>query len=223
MFQEAMNVYRVQDGKIGIESSIMLNIAMIENGIKPNVVTFSSIIDACQQLPALEYGVNGSSQAIEYPNEQSSTMLIGGAFQNKPGEDRILEMFQQLASEKAGHVKKLRRGRQDLHCIFWLFQKMHELHIKPNVVTFSAILNACSRCNSYDDAAKLLDTLPLFDSQVYEVTHGLLMGYREQVWFTAQTLFNELMRMVLQLRPRFITPSQICCGTLVRDAELKWL
>ncbi|XP_058722133.1 pentatricopeptide repeat-containing protein GUN1, chloroplastic-like [Vicia villosa] len=214
MFQEAMNVYiefkmarlevdvvfytTIVDAlcKNGlVESSIMLLIAMIEKGIRPNVVTFNSIIDACQPLLALEYGVHGSSQAIEYPNEQSSAMLIDGAFQNNPGEDRILKMFQQLASEKAGHVKKLRKGRQDLHCIFWLFQKMHELHIKPNVVTFSAILNVCSRCNSYDDAAKLLDTLRLFDSQVYGVTHGLLMGYREQVWFTAQTLFNEIMRM----------------------------
>ncbi|KAI5431858.1 hypothetical protein KIW84_035846 [Lathyrus oleraceus] len=180
MFQEAMNVYiefkmarlevdvvfytAIVDAlcKNGfVESSIMLLIAMIEKGIKPNVVTFNSIIDACQQLPALEYRVHDSSQAIEYPNEQSSAMLIDGAFQNKPGEDRILKMFQQLASEKAGHVKKLRRGRQDLHCIFWLFQKMHELHIKPNVVTFSAILNAC----------------------------------REQVWFTAESLFNEITRM----------------------------
>ncbi|CAI8592010.1 unnamed protein product [Vicia faba] len=214
MFQEAMNVYiefkmarlevdvvfytAIVDAlcKNGlVESSIMLLIAMIEKGIKPNVVTFNSIIDACQESQTLEYGVHGSTQAIEYPNEQPSAMLIDGAFQTMPGEDRILKMFQQLASEKAGHIRKLRRGRQDLNCIFWLFQKMHELHIKPNVVTFSAILNACSRCNSYDDAAKLLDTLRLFDSQVYGVTHGLLMGYREQIWFSAQTLFNELMRM----------------------------
>ncbi|XP_058727909.1 pentatricopeptide repeat-containing protein GUN1, chloroplastic-like [Vicia villosa] len=214
MFQEAMNVYiefkmtrleadvvfytAIVDAlcKNGlVEWSIMLLIAMIDKGIKPNVLTFNTIIDACQQLPTSEYGVHGSSQAIEYPNEQSSVPLIDGAFQTKPGEDRILKMFEQLASEKAGHIKKLRRGRQDLHCIFWLVQKMHELHIKPNVVTFSAILNACSRCNSYIDAAKLLDTLRQFDSQVYGVTHGLLMGYREQVWFSAQTLFNELMRM----------------------------
>jgi hypothetical protein len=41
----------------------------------------------------------------------------------------------------------------------------------------------------------LLDALRLFDNQVYGVTHGLLMGYGEQVWFRAQTLFDELMRM----------------------------
>lgn len=41
----------------------------------------------------------------------------------------------------------------------------------------------------------LLDALRLFDNQVYGVTHGLLMGYREQVWLRAETLFNEIMHM----------------------------
>ncbi|KAI5416949.1 hypothetical protein KIW84_041807 [Lathyrus oleraceus] len=102
--------------------------------------------------------------------------LLMVLFQNKPGEDQILKMFQQPASEKVGHVKNLRRGQQDLHCIFWLFQKMHERHIKPNVITFLAILNASSRCNSYDDDAKVLDTLRLFDSQVYGVVHDWLLN-----------------------------------------------
>lgn len=214
MFQEAMDVYRefkmarleidvvfysaIIDTlcKNGLmESSIMLLIAMMEKGIKPNVVTFNSIIDASQQSPTLEYGINGSSDAIDYPIEQSSPIVIDGAFQNQPGEDRILKMFEQLAAEKAGHLKKDRSGRQDKHCILWLFQKMHELNIKPNVVTFSAILNACSLCNSYEDASLLLDTLRLFDNQVYGVTNGLLMGYREQVWLSAETLFDELMHM----------------------------
>ncbi|XP_045795336.1 pentatricopeptide repeat-containing protein At2g31400, chloroplastic [Trifolium pratense] len=214
MFQEAMDVYKefkmarlevdvvfysaIIDTlcKNGLaESSVVLLMAMIEKGIKPNVVTFNSIIDASRQLPTFEYGVHGSSQAVVHPTEQSSSTVIDGAFQIKPGEDRILKMFEQLAAEKAGHIKKDRRGRQDQHCILWLFQKMQELHIKPNVVTFSAILNACSRCNSFEDASKLLDALRLFDNQVYGVTHGLLMGYGEQVWFRAQTLFDEVMRM----------------------------
>ena len=80
---------------------------------------------------------------FEYPTEQLSSMLIDGAFQNKTGDDRILKIFEQLAAEKAGHREKDRRGQQDQHCILWLFQKMHEMHIIPNVVTFSAILNAC--------------------------------------------------------------------------------
>ena len=75
------------------------------------MVTLNSIIDAFQRSPALEYGVNGSSQSIEYPSEQASFMLIDDAFQHKTGDDRILKVFEQLAAEKDGHIKKDRRGR----------------------------------------------------------------------------------------------------------------
>jgi len=123
---------------------MLLRRRMIDKGIKKNAaVTFNSIIDAFGQSPTLEYGVNGSSQSIEYPSEQSSSMLIDDAFQNKTRDDQILKIFEQLAAEKAGDTKKDRRGRQDHHYILWLFQKMYELHIKPNVVTFYSILNAC--------------------------------------------------------------------------------
>ena len=53
----------------------------------------------------------------------------------------------------------------------------------------------CSRCNSFQDASKLLDELRLFDNQVYGVAHGLLMGYRENIWLQAQSLFDEIRRM----------------------------
>lgn len=53
----------------------------------------------------------------------------------------------------------------------------------------------CSRCNSFDDASMLLEELRLFDNQVYGVAHGLLMGYRDNVWVKAQSLFDEVKQM----------------------------
>lgn len=41
----------------------------------------------------------------------------------------------------------------------------------------------------------LLEELRLFDNQVYGVAHGLLMGYRENVWLQAQSLFDEVRQM----------------------------
>lgn len=35
----------------------------------------------------------------------------------------------------------------------------------------------------------------MFDNQVYGVAHGLLMGYRENVWVEAQSLFDEVKQM----------------------------
>ncbi|XP_057436211.1 pentatricopeptide repeat-containing protein GUN1, chloroplastic [Lotus japonicus] len=181
-----------------VESSMVLLDAMIEKGIRPNVVTYNSIIDAFGQLSALECGVDTSVQANEHRVVPSSSMLIDGALQNLAigkEDDRIMKMFEQLAAEKSGQIKKDMRGSQDKFCILWLFRKMHEMEIKPNVVTFSAILNACSNCKSFEDASKLLDELRLFDNQVYGVAHGLLLGYREQIWLQAQSLFDEIKRM----------------------------
>lgn len=41
----------------------------------------------------------------------------------------------------------------------------------------------------------LLEELRLFDNQVYGVAHGLLMGYRENIWVQAQSLFDEVKHM----------------------------
>ena len=53
---------------------------------------------------------------------------------------------------------------------------------------------SCSRCNSFEDAALLLEQLRLFDNFVYGVAYGLLMGHQE-VWSQARSLFNQLGHM----------------------------
>lgn len=35
----------------------------------------------------------------------------------------------------------------------------------------------------------------MFDNKVYGVAHGLLMGYRENVWVQARSLFDEVKHM----------------------------
>lgn len=57
------------------------------------------------------------------------------------------------------------------------------------------LASLCSRCNSFEDASMLLEELRLLDNQVYGVTHGLLMGDRENVWVQAQSLFDEVKQM----------------------------
>ncbi|KAI4301526.1 hypothetical protein L6164_034795 [Bauhinia variegata] len=180
-----------------VKSAAMLLDEMTKEGIRPNVVTYNSIIDAFGGSLIGECGFNSSIKPGEHQLESSSSMLIKGTVQNEvENEDnQIIKMFGQLAAEKTGHAKKDKRGRQDISCILGVFQKMHLLEIKPNVVTFSAILNACSRCNSYEEASMLLEELRLFDNQVYGVAHGLLMGYRENIWVQARSLFDEVKHM----------------------------
>ncbi|KAK4558260.1 hypothetical protein RGQ29_007846 [Quercus rubra] len=181
-----------------VESAVSLLDEMTKEGIRPNVVTYNSIIDAFGRSAAAECPVDTAALAGEWHVESSSPMVIEDATElgvvNRE-DNQIMKMFGQLAAEKAGHIKKDKRVRQEIVCILGVFQKMHELEIKPNVVTFSAILNACSRCNSFEDASMLLEELRLFDNQVYGVAHGLLMGYRENVWVQAQSLFDEVKLM----------------------------
>ncbi|CAN6572621.1 hypothetical protein ACFX13_048141 [Malus domestica] len=181
-----------------VESALSLLDEMTKEGIRPNVVTYNSIIDAFGRSAATECAVDAAPGGIMLQTGSSSTVSERKVFEIQVGDredNRFLKMFGQLAAEKAGYAIKDRKVRQEILCILGIFQKMHELDIKPNVVTFSAILNACSRCNSFDDASMLLEELRLFDNQVYGVAHGLLMGYRDNVWVKAQSLFDEVKQM----------------------------
>nr|GEV94200.1 pentatricopeptide repeat-containing protein At2g31400, chloroplastic [Tanacetum cinerariifolium] len=162
-----------------VESSALLLDEMTKKGIQPNVVTYNSIINAFGQ------SVNHEIGCLE--NGDSKT--------DNKDDDRIIKIFEQLASNNLSITEKSSKGRQEIICVLGVFRKMHEMEIKPNVVTFSAILNACSRCSSFEEASLLLEELRLFDNQVYGVAHGLLMGYRENVWVHALSLFDEVKRM----------------------------
>ncbi|KAJ7973086.1 Pentatricopeptide repeat-containing protein [Quillaja saponaria] len=178
-----------------VESAVMLLDEMTNEGIRPNVVTYNSIIDAFGRSAAAESVVD-SSMATKCQVESPSSIVAVHSAQKEVGyKNQIIRMFGQLAAEKTPHGKKDKMPRQEIMDILVVFQKMHELEIKPNVITFSAILNACSRCNSFEDASMLLEELRLFDNQVYGVAHGLLMGYRDNIWLQAQSLFDEVKQM----------------------------
>ncbi|KAI3760015.1 hypothetical protein L1987_50403 [Smallanthus sonchifolius] len=166
-----------------VESSALLLDDMTKKGIQPNVVTYNSIINAFGQS-----GEKGSSNG----NKREIVRLENGDKKVNDSEDRIIKVFEQLAS---GNLNIGEKGRKEMICVLGVFRKMHELEIKPNVVTFSAILNACSHCSSFEEASFLLEELRLFDNQVYGVAHGLLMGHRENVWVHALSLFDEVKRM----------------------------
>ncbi|XP_021904376.1 pentatricopeptide repeat-containing protein At2g31400, chloroplastic [Carica papaya] len=127
-----------------VESAVSLLDEMTREGIRPNVVTYNSIIDAFGRSASQECVIDGSGE----PNGLVHSSLVVAENNDKSKvEDRehnqIIKIFRQLAAEKGGQARKDNKGRKEILCILGVFQKMHELEIKPNVVTFSAILNAC--------------------------------------------------------------------------------
>ncbi|XP_022757847.1 pentatricopeptide repeat-containing protein At2g31400, chloroplastic-like [Durio zibethinus] len=216
LYEEAMNVFR-EFKQAGLKADVVLYSALIDalcknglvesavslldemtkEGIRPNVVTYNSIIDAFGRSATSEC-VFDADETSKLQIDSSSPLVIERGIEGTATDredNQIIKIFGQLAAEKGGQAKKDCGCKQEILCILGVFQKMHELEIKPNVVTFSAILNACSRCDSFEDASMLLEELRLFDNQVYGVAHGLLMGYREHVWIQAQSLFDEVKLM----------------------------
>nr|GMD12087.1 pentatricopeptide repeat-containing protein At2g31400, chloroplastic [Ipomoea batatas] len=217
LYQEAVEVYKEfkrQDLKADVvfysklidslckkghvESASLLIDEMMKEGILPNVVTYNSIINA--------FGLDASIECCSLDGvtkvESSSTAVVSREVKTmRRGDDReesddcIIKIFKQLATGKSVNLNNNKTYRQDLLCVLGIFHKMHELEIKPNVVTFSAILNACSRCSSFEEASLLLEELRIFDNHVYGVAHGLLMGHCEDVWVQALSLFDEVKQM----------------------------
>ncbi|KAL8544870.1 hypothetical protein ACS0TY_005178 [Phlomoides rotata] len=206
LLKEAMEVYREFKGqglkadvvfysklidalckKGQVESSAVLLDEMMKEGIQPNVVTYNSIINA--------FGVSETFENVESLTESSKLGCNVDLEVESKEDDRIIEVFKQLSCGKLVNGENDRRGKTDIRCVLGVFQKMHEMEIKPNVVTFSAILNACSRCSSFEEASLLLEELRLFDYQVYGVAHGLLMGHNDKTWSQALLLFDEVKRM----------------------------
>ncbi|ESQ51727.1 hypothetical protein EUTSA_v10016252mg [Eutrema salsugineum] len=215
LYKEAMEIFR-EFKSVGLRADVVLYSALIDalcknglvgsavslidemtkEGIRPNVVTYNSIIDAFGRSATMESLAESRDGGASNLEVGTSSFPPSSSKLSRTEDNRVIQIFGQLTTENTNRMKKdCKVGMHEISCILEVIRKMHQLEIKPNVVTFSAILNACSRCNSFEDASMLLKELRLFDNQLYGVVHGLLMGHREVVWLQAQTLFNKVKEM----------------------------
>eukprot|EP01018_Ginkgo_biloba_P022487 Gb_36081 [translate_table: standard] len=146
------------------EQSLALFYQMQGAGIKPNQVTFASILSVCAKLAMLEQG-----------KEVHAHILRSGFVSDDLTDNALLDMYAKCGSiddaqwtfDKmpnpdvvswnsliAGYGKH-GRGKEALQ----LFQQMQQAGMKPNDITFVCVLSACSHAGLVDEGWHLFESM----------------------------------------------------------------
>jgi pentatricopeptide repeat protein len=122
---------------------------MQQEGVEPNSVTFVGVLNACASVAALEEGRHVHKQIIQSGFESNVFVCSGlvDMYAKCGSMEDAWTLFSKMPSHDVvswtamifGHVK-CGQGQKALE----LFRQMKEEGVKPNPVTFVAVLNACA-------------------------------------------------------------------------------
>lgn len=139
---------------------------MVGVGVKPDAVTFTSVLPACSQLAALEKGKRIHFSISESRLETDELLMSA-----------LLDMY-----SKCGNVKEASRifkGIPKKDVVSWTvmisaygshgqprkalyhFDEMQKFSVKPDGVTFLAVLSACAHAGLIDEGVKLFSQMRL--------------------------------------------------------------
>ncbi|CAN1266594.1 Pentatricopeptide repeat-containing protein At5g27110 [Linum perenne] len=125
-------------------------------GMKPDAMTFSSSLSACAQLAALEQGKDIHRSVSE--NELENNEVVMGALLDmyaKCGEiNEAFNIFRKLPVRDliswTSMITAYGSNGQAREALK-LFDKMESANVKPDAVTFLAVLSACSHAGLVDE------------------------------------------------------------------------
>ncbi|XP_021891229.1 pentatricopeptide repeat-containing protein At5g27110, partial [Carica papaya] len=131
---------------------------MREAGVRPDAITFSSVLSACSQLAALEKGKEIHSSVIE--SELENDEVVMGALLDmyaKCGDvNKALQTFYKLPERDAVSwttmIAAYGSHGQALEALT-LFRDMLKSNSKPDRITFLAVLSACSHGGLVDEGS----------------------------------------------------------------------
>lgn len=129
---------------------------MKEAGINPDAVTFTSILTACSQLTALEQGkdVHKSVTACKFECNEIVMAAILDMYAKCGAVNEALRVFNQLPERDlvswTSMITAYGSHGQAFEALN-LFKKMLESNIKPDRVTFLAVISACSHAGLVDE------------------------------------------------------------------------
>uniref|UniRef100_A0A2N9FNR3 Uncharacterized protein n=1 Tax=Fagus sylvatica TaxID=28930 RepID=A0A2N9FNR3_FAGSY len=130
--------------------------AMKEAGVKPDAISYTSVLPACSQLAALEQGKEIHNCVIESKLETNEVVM--GALLDMYAKcgvvDIALNIFHQLPERDAvswtSMITAYGSHGQALEALK-LFGEMQQSNAKPDIVTFLAVLSACSHAGLVDE------------------------------------------------------------------------
>ncbi|KAH9326192.1 hypothetical protein KI387_006370 [Taxus chinensis] len=138
----------VQKGDVHEAFKMFYDMQQVE-GVKPNAMTISSILQACAHSTALQQGTEIHAYLIKSKTECNAyvwsalvdmyakcgnTEIARQVFDNMPHRDVVAWTTMIAGYGIDGH------GREAI----FLFKQMQQVGTKPNHITFTAILSACS-------------------------------------------------------------------------------
>ncbi|KAM3740444.1 hypothetical protein ACB098_08G099400 [Castanea mollissima] len=129
---------------------------MKEAGIKPDAISYASVLPACSQLAALEQGKDIHNHVIESKLETNEVVMgaLLDMYAKCGAVDEALNIFHQLPERDVvswtSMITAYGSHGQALEALK-LFGEMQQSNAKPDIVTFLAVLSACSHAGLVDE------------------------------------------------------------------------
>lgn len=146
------------------EETFLVFRKMLEQNIRPNAVTVASILPACSQIGSVELGKQFHGFSIRQYLDQN--VFVASALvdmYSKAGAIKYAEdMFSQMKERNSVTYTTmiLGYGQHGMgERAISLFLSMQESGIKPDAITFVAVLSACSYSGLVDEGLKIFEDM----------------------------------------------------------------
>ncbi|CAA6655884.1 unnamed protein product [Spirodela intermedia] len=113
------------------EDSLNLFARMISCGLGPDRFTYATCVDACGYIASLRQGIQVHTRIVK--DGIHSDLVVGNA---------LVDMYARCGSVGAAKVVFDTLSSRD--AVLWTFEQMLAMKIKPDEITFLAVLSACS-------------------------------------------------------------------------------
>lgn len=140
--------------------AITLFDVMISRGLKPNTATLAVLLSACAQIASLENGKKIHDYIIEegFSYEVSVATALVDMYAKCGQIDKAKEVFESI-SEKDIISWNVMVSCYGMHgfgeSAIEIFQRMKESDVRPNDLTFLAVLSACAHAGLVDEGKSM--------------------------------------------------------------------